>query len=117
MAEKIEFLLARGFRGIERGVLGGERLQLAKPFLIIGELLLRAGERIEKIELPVRRKQGLVIMRAMKIDQRVADAFQDRQRGRRTVNELAIRSGRGKCSLDNQIIATWFDSGLDQLRV
>ena len=57
-----------------------------------------------------------MIVRAVKIDKCVADVFQNRQRRRRTVDELTVRPGCGKCSLDNQIVAARFDAGFDQLR-
>ena len=78
-----------------------QRLQFAKVFLKLGELFFRPRKRIEQIELPVGREERLVIVRAVKIDQRVADIFQDRQRRGRTVDELAIGAGNGKTSLNN----------------
>ena len=56
MAQQIELLLARGFGGIERGVLGCQRLQLSKMFFVFLELLFGAGERIEQVELLVLRE-------------------------------------------------------------
>ena len=58
-----------------------------------------------------------MIVRAVKIDQGVADVFQDRQRSRRAIDELTIGAGRGKCSLNNKIVAAGFDAGFDQLRI
>ena len=58
-----------------------------------------------------------MIMRAVKIDQCIANIFQDRQCRRRTVDELAIAAGRRKTSLNNKIVRARFDPGFDQLGV
>src|SRR5436190_23918785 len=58
-----------------------------------------------------------MIVRAMKIDQIVAEILQDRQCSRRTVDKLARASGSRKAPLDNEIVLARFDSGLDKLRV
>src|SRR5262249_18006997 len=115
MAKKIKLLFACGLGCVERRVFIRQRLQFPKMLLIFGELFFRARERIEQVELLVRREQRLMIMRAVKIDERVTDALQDRQGGGRTVDELAIRSTRGKRALNNKIIAARFDASFDQL--
>src|SRR6202011_6126345 len=51
MTKEVELLFARGFSGVERGVLGCERLQLSKMFSVFLELPFGAGERIEQVEL------------------------------------------------------------------
>ena len=53
----------------------------------------------------------------MKIDQIVAEIFQDRQGGRRTVDELARASGSRKAALDDKIVLARLDSGFDKLSV
>ena len=58
-----------------------------------------------------------MIVRAVKIDQRVTDAFQDRQCRGRAVDELTIVARGGKCSLNNKIIGGRFDARFDQLRI
>ena len=104
MAQEIELLFARGFGGVKRSVVGSECLQFPKMLLILCELLFGARDRIEQVELFVGREQRLVIVRAVKIDQRIADIFQDRQRRRRAVDELAIGASCRKCALNNQIV-------------
>src|SRR4029450_5472189 len=53
----------------------------------------------------------------MKIDQIIAETFQNRQRGWRTVDELACASGGRKAAFDDEIVLARFDSSLDKLRI
>ncbi len=56
-----------------------------------------------------------MIMRPVKINKFVAEIFQNRQSRGRTVDELAIRSGRREGALQNQIVFARFDSGFDEV--
>ena len=52
-----------------------------------------------------------MLVRAVNIDQRFADFRQNRERGRRAVDELAIRSRSRKCPLQDQLPAhAWFQT-------
>ena len=95
MPQKIELLFAGGFSRVERSMLGEQGLQLPIALSIFLELRFGARERVEQIQLFIRRKQRLVIMRPMKIDKVIAELFQDRQCGGRTVDELAVGAARG----------------------
>ncbi len=53
MTKKIELLFARRFNGVERGVLGGQCLQLPVMLSISLQLFLGARERIEQAQLLV----------------------------------------------------------------
>ena len=117
MTKKVEFLFTRGFRGVERGVFGKQRLQLTVMLPVFVELLLSARERIEQAQLCFGRKQRLVVVRPVKIDQFVAKILQDRQCRGRTVDELPSTSGGRKASLDDEIVFTGFDPGFYKQRV
>ena len=56
-----------------------------------------------------------MIVRPMKIDKLVSEILQDRQGGGRTVDELAIGSGRGESALQDEIALAWLDTGFDKL--
>ena len=53
----------------------------------------------------------------MKIDQFVAEIFQDRQRRRRTVDELPRATRSRETSFNDKIVLARFDPGVDQLRI
>src|ERR1700726_3370310 len=103
MTQKIQFLFARSLGSVKCRVLGCQGLQFPKMFFVFVEWFLRSRERIKQVELFDRRKQRLVVVWSVKIDQCIADAFQDRECRRRTIDELAIRAGYGKRSLDNEV--------------
>ena len=90
MPKQIELLFAGRFCRVERSVFSEQRLQLPVMLSIFHELLFCARERIEQAQLRLGREQRLVIVRAVKIDKFIAEIFQDRQRGWRTVDELPI---------------------------
>src|SRR5712691_3696825 len=117
MTKEIQLLFAGGLDLVESSVFGGEGLQLLEMFSIFLELRFGSRERIEQVELLFRREQRLVIVRAVKIDQGIADVFQDRQGGGRSVDELTIVARGGKCSLNDKIIRAPFDARFDQLRI
>src|SRR5438876_7408671 len=81
------------------------------------ELLLSARERIEQAQLCFGRKQRLVVVRPVKIDQFVAEILQDRQCRGRTVDELPSASGGRETSLDDEIVFTGFNPGFHKLQV
>src|SRR6266536_4949738 len=84
---------------------------------IFVELFFGARERIEQAQLCLGRKQRLMIVRDMKIDQIVAKTFQNRQCGWRTIDELARAASSRKAAFDDEIVLAWFDSRLDKLRI
>ena len=61
------------------------------------------GEGVEQRELTLRRKKRLVIVRSVKIDEFVAEIFQDGEGRGRAIDELAVCAGYGKRALENQI--------------
>ena len=79
MPKQIDFLFAGGFRGVERGVLRPQRLQLAVALLEFPQRLGRVREGVEQRELPVRRKERLMVVRSVQIDQLIAQIFQHRR--------------------------------------
>ena len=58
-----------------------------------------------------------MIVRPVEIHQFIAEIFQNRQRGWRTIDELPIRSSRGESPLQDQIVLASFDPGFDKLWV
>ena len=93
VAKKIKLLFAGRFSRVERSMLGEQCLQLPVLFPIFVEPFLCARERIEQAQLLLGRKQRLMIVRPMKIDKVVAEIFQDRQCGWRTVDKLTSAAG------------------------
>ena len=65
----------------------------------------------------VGRKQRLVIVRAMKIDQLIAEILQDRQSGGRAIDKLTIAAARGKRPLDDEIAFARFNACFDERRI
>src|SRR5436190_21041609 len=94
MTKQIELLSARCFRCVERTMFREQRLQLLVMLSIFLELLFSAREGIEQTQLRLGREQSLVIVRAVKIDEFIADVLQDRQRRRRAVDDVPIGCGR-----------------------
>jgi len=79
------------------------------------ELFLSPRERIKQAQLRIRREQRLVIVRPMEIDKVVSEILQDREDGGRTIDELAIGSGRGESALQDEIALARLDTGFDKL--
>ena len=77
MTKKIELLLARRLSGVQRRLLGEQRLQLPVMLSIFAKLCFNARERIEQAQLCLGREQRLVIVRPVEIDKFVAEIFQD----------------------------------------
>ena len=67
---------------------GQQRLQLPVMLLILVELAFSPGKRIEQAQLRLGREQRLVIVRSVKIDKVIAEAFQHGQCRWRAVDEL-----------------------------
>ena len=117
MAKQIELLFARRLRRVQRGMFCRQRLQLPVMFVILVELPACPRERIEQLQLLVSRQQRLMIVRPVKVDQFVAKIFQDRQGGRRAIDELAVCAACRKRALDDEITFTRFNACFDQLRI
>src|SRR5436190_13909310 len=81
-------------------------------FSIFIELFVSPGERIEQAELGFRREQRLVVVWAMKIDEFVAELFQDRQGCWRTIDKLPSAAGNREAALDDQVIFAWLNTRL-----
>ena len=62
---------------LKRLLLRDQRLQRAKMFSVFRQRRLGVREAVEQRELPFRREKRLVIVRAVQIDQLVADRFQN----------------------------------------
>ena len=82
MTEQIDFLFARGFRGAEAGVFRAQRLEPAIRFGKFPQRLRVMSVAVEKRELPLRLEQRLMIVRSVQIDEFVAEALENPERGR-----------------------------------
>ncbi len=91
MPQEIQLPFERGFVTCQRPMLGNKMAVPAKMLGASRALRLGAGIRIEERELLLARKQRLMIVRPMKIDERFAQFFQDGQRRRAAVDELPVR--------------------------
>jgi hypothetical protein len=87
-------------------------LPITLPIFI--ELVFGTRERIKQAQLRLGREQRLVIVRPVKIDEVVAELFQDRQCRWRTVDELTRAAGNREAALDDQVIFTRLDPSLDK---
>ena len=117
MPQQVDFLFAGGFRGAQRRVFGPQRLQLPIALFEFPRGLLRVRKSIEQRELPVRRKERLMIVRSVQIDQLVAQILQHGERGRRSIDELAVCARRRKAAFHDQLALARFDARLAQLRI
>jgi hypothetical protein len=115
--KQIQFLLARGFHRVERGMFGKQCLQLPIKRSIFLELFLSARERIKQAQLRLWREQRLVIVRTMKINKFFPEIFQHRQCRWRPIDELPISPGRGESPLQDQIVFAWLNARFGKLRI
>ena len=110
VAQQLEFLLRRALR-VPQDLEGVARLLPGLPGRGIGRAVgFRPGPGVEHAELAVAGKQRLVVVRAVEVDELVAELPHDLERGRRAIGELAVGSGGGEGSFQHQLPAI---AGLD----
>ena len=86
----------------ERGLLVQQAQERAARAGELCDQAAGAGKSVDESGLLVARKEALMIMRAMKIDQEVSEGAKNRKSAGRTVRELFARSLRGQRALKKQ---------------
>src|SRR4051812_30582314 len=113
MLQKMNLLLPSCLCGVERRVFGGERLQPGVVRFVFSERAICPRETVDQLQLFFRREQRLMIVRAVKIYQAVAELLQHRQCCWATVYELTI--GGTERALYDQLAIARIDAALIQL--
>lgn len=113
VAEEFELLRVGAVVDDERGLFGFEfgaaADELGEEFALGDE----AAEGIENGELPRGMQERLVIVRAVHIDEPLADGAEQRECGGRAVDELAVGSGGGEGALEDELrVFAGFDAVL-----
>jgi hypothetical protein len=75
MPKQIDFLFARGLSGVEGGVFGPQPLQLPVALLELPQSLARVRISVEQRELPVGRKERLMVVWSVQVDQLIPEIF------------------------------------------
>ena len=103
VAQQIELALQRRLVGGEAGALLLERGEPAKELLVFLAQRLGAGKGIEQRELLLRGEERLVIVRAVEIDEVLAEALEHAERGGAAIDELPVRARGGEDALDQEL--------------
>ena len=103
MAQQFEFAVQRGLVGGEAGVFLAQAGEAAPDGHVLLAGGLGAAVGVEQIELAFGAEQGLVVVRAVQVHEQVAELLEDREGGRRTVDELPVAARRREGAFDDQV--------------
>ena len=123
MAQEFEFAVQRGLVGGEAGVFLAQAAQPAPDFLVLLAGRFRVAEGVEQIELPLGAQERLVVVRAVQVDEQVAELLEHGERRRRAVDELPVAARLGEGALDDEIAldaafqAVFFEFGVERAAI
>ena len=100
--QHVELLGADAFGIFQFIELRDRRAPFPPGGLILRPHVLDAGKFVQHVELPLPGIQGLMIVRPVQIDQKLAEALQHLNRHRRAVHELLVRTAGADGAFDQQ---------------
>src|SRR5688572_20904813 len=96
MAKEVELLGVGFFVDDKRGFFGGQTGALGVGLCSAGTKVIEPAVGVEDGELAGGTEKGLMIVRAVNIDEAFAERGKNREGGGRAVNELAAGAGGGE---------------------
>ena len=103
VAQQFEFALQRGLVGGEAGLVLAQAVEPPPDFLVVPPGGFGVAEGVEQVELPLGAQERLVVVRAVQVDQQVAELLEHRDGRGRAVDELPVAPGLGKRALDDEL--------------
>ena len=117
MGEEVDLAFAGLGVGVGLRLLALESEPLRAGGAVVGEKFFRAAVGVEQTRLRLAGEEGLVIVRAVEIDQAVANLAEKRERGGRAVDELPARAGGGNDALEEELaVLAGFGTGFLEQR-
>ena len=102
MTEEVDLALEGGLAGGELGMADQQGVERGVLRGVCGASGGGAGEVVEEVELPIVREERLVIVRAVEVDEEIAEGAEDGEGGGGGVGELAIGAGGGEGALEDE---------------